>query len=210
MNNGAILYRTDTNKQVARFLADDITSYKRGHDIFKGIDVSPLGRFAALGMISGEVAVFWGENLEHKACSFQAFPLWKTTGVSTLKFDPTGSLIAVGSGGRTVSPGEEAVIPSLRFVGIWHSQSGKIESVLAGQLGPVSQLAWSPDGRYLIVAAGDATIRVWERHAVPRPKLFTAELGIYAYTITLTNAGRIVAASAGTEVRFFDIAGSES
>jgi len=45
-------------------------------------------------------------------------------------------------------------------VGIWEGRTGKFVATLRGHVGAVYRLAWSADGRMLISASKDSTLKV--------------------------------------------------
>ncbi len=214
LNNGAVLYNVREDKQLARLLTQNVTS---AHDIIASIDVPPAGRSVALGMVSGKVVVLSGGKFERATRSFVAFPVGATTGVNACKFDPTGSLIAAGAGltmedSRAISGrprDSSAAYPDgqLPSVEVWNLQNGKLEWSLADRLAPIRQFAWTQSAHSLVFAAGDGTVRIWDRAAMPRARLFTGRLGTASYTIAVMDREKTLAASAGQEVRFFTING---
>src|SRR5438874_710378 len=50
------------------------------------------------------------------------------------------------------------------------------DSVLRGHLAPITALAWTPDGRYLISGSGDATVRIWDRASGIEVRRFESHL----------------------------------
>jgi len=47
-------------------------------------------------------------------------------------------------------------------VRLWEGRTGKFVATLRGHVGAVYRLAWSADGRMLVSASKDATVKIWD------------------------------------------------
>merc|ERR1711871_703006 len=91
----------------------------------------------------------WRSDMPGKTFKGKKTLLGHKKAVSCLKFSPSGSELASGSGDCTVK--------------IWEPKSGKLLRTLDGQhkLG-VNDIAWDRTSRYLCSACDDKTIIIWD------------------------------------------------
>ncbi len=68
-----------------------------------------------------------------------------------LAFQPNGNLLAVAMGGE-----------SSKGVWIWNAENGQKVRTLGGVKEPVLDVAWSADGKWVIAAAADNTVRLYD------------------------------------------------
>jgi periodic tryptophan protein 2 len=80
--------------------------------------------------------------------NFRTFTAPSPLGWSCLAVDPSGEVVAAGSHDTDT-------------VHIWSVQTGALLDRLAGHEGPVSSLAFTPDGAALVSGSWDNTVRVW-------------------------------------------------
>lgn len=80
--------------------------------------------------------------------NFRTFTAPSRLGWSCLAVDPAGEVVAAGSHDTDT-------------IHIWSVQTGQLLDRLAGHEGPVSSLAFTPDGGSLVSGSWDNTIRVW-------------------------------------------------
>ena len=88
---------------------------------------------------------------------------WKTEdttsdAIRSVAFAPDGRLLAVGMGYADMT------------IGIWDASTGRALGRLQGQRGWTSEMKFLDDGRHLVSASGDQTLRLWdiERRALVR------------------------------------------
>jgi len=75
-----------------------------------------------------------------------------------LAFSPDSKVLACGC----ILQGRDGVKPRLGAVRLYETATGKILATLKGNPGPISPLAFSPDGRLLAAGCFDEHIRVWK------------------------------------------------
>jgi periodic tryptophan protein 2 len=80
--------------------------------------------------------------------NFRTFTAPTSLGWSCLAVDPSGEVVAAGSHDTDA-------------VHVWSVQTGALLDRLAGHEGPVSCLAFTPDGASLVSGSWDNTVRVW-------------------------------------------------
>ena len=73
-----------------------------------------------------------------------------TDGLNTLAVDPTGKRVAAGGLDRTIR--------------VWSlgDKSGALQNALIAHEDAILQLAWSPDGKYLVSSAADKEVKVFQ------------------------------------------------
>ncbi|KAF2673068.1 WD40 repeat-like protein [Microthyrium microscopicum] len=80
--------------------------------------------------------------------NFRTFTAPAKLGFSCLAVDPSGEVVAAGSHDTDT-------------IHIWSVQTGQLLDQLAGHEGPISCLAFTPDGTSLISGSWDNTVRIW-------------------------------------------------
>lgn len=106
--------------------------------------------------------------------------------VTSLAFDPKGTLLASGSNDATAR--------------IWDWKNGRTTAVLADHTGAINDLAFTPDGQQLVTAGVDGIVRLWDlsRPAAPAAKTPVPvknpndPIGIQINTLAVSGDGRWV------------------
>jgi uncharacterized protein YgiM (DUF1202 family) len=80
-----------------------------------------------------------------------------------LAFDPTGQIIASGSGDQSIR--------------LWDVETGHLQTVLKGHTAPVRTLAFSPKGDFLASGASDKTTRIWDVQTGKETASFSSVFG---------------------------------
>ena len=106
-------------------------------------------------------------------------PPHRAFGLDGAVFGPDGRLVAL--------PGDDGTIR------LWDWRAGRVVSVLAGDGGVVTAVAWNPSGDLLVSASDDGAVRVWDWRA--RRVLATLAAGSRGVdTVAFSPDGRHVAA----------------
>ena len=114
---------------------------------------SPDGRTLAVGLSGGDALLLDAQSLDVKR-TLQVFTD-PDGGILSLAFSPDGTLLAVAGG--TIS---QAVPSSDNQIRVFNVDSGFRLALLTGHASHVLDLAFSPDGAFLI-SSGDNSIRFW-------------------------------------------------
>jgi periodic tryptophan protein 2 len=125
--------------------------------------------------------------------NFRTFVAPSRLGFSCLAVDPSGEVVAAGS-------------HDTDSIFIWSVQTGQLLDQLAGHEGPISALAFTPDGQTLISGSWDNTVRVWSIFA----RTQTSEpLTMQANVLTLAvrpDSKQIAVATLDGQLSFWHIA----
>jgi WD40 repeat protein len=114
---------------------------------------SPDGRYLALSE-AGSIALLSGIT----GVELRQLQSSKRFSTYQLAFSPDGRFLAAGNSSPTKrnDPGEEALIE------IWEVASGRVREYFKGHTGPITCLAFSPDGATLASGSADMTVLLWD------------------------------------------------
>lgn len=102
------------------------------------------------------------------------------------------------SGGQAFSPnGEQLAVAGAGAVRIWDTRTGADASVLPGHVGRINSVVVSPDGKTVVTAGADLTVRAWDP-ATGREKWKTAFP--QAVDVTLVTVDAVAVEQAGIQV----------
>jgi WD40 repeat protein len=102
---------------------------------------------------------------------------------TALAFSPDGALLTSACNNTRSNPATNGMTPPVglrqdtRDVRVWDVLSGRRVHTFEGHGGPITTLAFSPDGRLLASGSNDTTILLWEVTRLPRGGQKAVELG---------------------------------
>jgi WD40 repeat protein len=157
----------------------------KGHRGVVGrVAFSPDGRHLAVSSSGGAVNLWdLGADLE-----YQSLP-GPVEALCDVALSPDGARVAAGWADHTVR--------------VWNTATLREAVALRGHTGALRALSFSPDGAWLATTSLDGTVRVWG--AADGREVFRRELR-GARGVAFSPDGRLVAASAGRQVRLWDAA----
>ncbi|MEZ5327954.1 MAG: protein kinase [Verrucomicrobiales bacterium] len=113
-------------------------------------DLSQDGQLAAHGVLSGDLGFIRIVDVKTEKEQWKAEPHRIGEWVERLKFSPDGSILAVAIGTST------------KEVQLWDVRAGRLLGELKGHTEYVKDLLFTPDGKRLISASADQSIRIWD------------------------------------------------
>lgn len=104
--------------------------------------------------------------------------------VNDLRFSPDGSVLVV-AGGQPSAQGDLRLFES----GTW-----KLKTVLRGHDDVVSSVAFRPDGKKLVTAGFDKTVRIWDMATLKSEALLEPHTD-YVYSVAYSSDGKMIASA---------------
>lgn len=126
--------------------------------------------------------------------------------INDLAIKPNSSLLAMASGGPTQDDGIDAV-------SIWDITENHQVAQLTEHAGPVTSVAFSPDGAWLASSSADQTIILWETaNYQPQKRMVVSTLAQNpVWSVAFSPDGQVLAsASEDGQVIFWDVATGQS
>lgn len=197
-----------------------VTSYVDLGDRIQDIEFSPGGEYLLISL--GEAGSFpdgsdspadssaylWDLRNRTQSQVYAGHTNWTWAA----DISPGGSLVASGSGPLSFPASLDDLDASVR---VWDAATGRQVIVLQGHTNTVDSVKFLPDGRHLLSASWDGTIRRWDletgrevqRYSIPHevdnapPRVYMIEL--------LPNGGQFVSGSQDGVIRLWDIGSGE-
>jgi WD40 repeat protein/tetratricopeptide (TPR) repeat protein len=156
---------------------------------------SPDSRLVASAGVDTSVGVWDVQTGEHLPWQPHRGP------ATSVAFSPDGRWIASGAIDLEGKPLAGPPLPDLSQatkgeIKLWEARTGREVRPLAGPVGPVRDLAFSPDGR-LLAACGDRTVRVWDTATGVQRFVLTGHRN-KTYRVAFSPDGRRLASASGS------------
>ena len=150
------LLDVDAHKLIDRFPED--TNGRFGTRSFEVVAVSPDGKHvaSATGVRPTMAVQVWNVHSGHLDCSFDTH----CTDIPALVFSPDGRWLAAGTGFRR----QQGPKPYEGVYEIWMWDTTKETKPVTfrGHKAPVQAIAFLPDGKKIVSASNDWTLRMWD------------------------------------------------
>jgi RNA polymerase sigma factor (sigma-70 family) len=155
--DGKLLVAVENNGTIhvwERATARELLSFK-GRNAF-GLTLSPDGAALAVGNGEGGVQL-WDLTTGKPLREFRA----ASRPIPAVAFSPDSKVLAAGEG-EPVGHFRAGVDSGASTVRLWDAAAGRKRLELEGHTGGVTAAAFAPDGRTLVSASHDATLRFWD------------------------------------------------
>jgi WD40 repeat protein len=156
----------------------------RGHVRPMETGISDDGKWIALW--DGEKVEVWDSSTGRRHATLDVG--W----TMSLEFSRDGTLLAT-TGGQTSPHGK-----------IWDVHAGKLRAELNGHANTIEHARFSPNGRLVVTASADNTVKVWFADSGRLITTFTGHLGMVFDALFSPDGSRILTASADGTARVFD------
>jgi eukaryotic-like serine/threonine-protein kinase len=145
----------------------------------------------------------WEEATGHESLVLRGH----TQNVMGVSFSPDGHRLATVSGGVLAVPLVAAKPGELM---IWEAKDGALVRTLRGHEGPLTTVAYSPDGRTLATSSWDRTIMLWDARDGTRRSSLSAHQDWVCHVAFDGSGQRLATAGADGAVRLWDVASGRS
>ena len=128
--------------------------------------------------------------------NFRTFLPPESVQFNSMAVDPSGEIVAAAGSGSSGAGFE---------IFVWSTQTGKVVETLTGHEGPVSGLAFSPNGDRLASCSWDGFVRTWELYGRRNGATEPFQLGSDALSVAWRPDGKELAATTlNGQIVFFD------
>jgi eukaryotic-like serine/threonine-protein kinase len=152
---------------------------------------SPDGSRLAIGEDYGQLRIW-----DLHAGNSQLLSTGTSASISTIAFSRDGELVAAGFGYLE------------GYVRLWKVPSGQLAGQLKAHTGDVTALAFTPDGRQLITASGDGTIRSFDPSDLSETRPLRSSPEGIASLVLLPDGKTLITGGQGGSVYFWDLSES--
>lgn len=153
------------------------------------VEVAKQGQVLFSASLDGTVRAF--DLIRYR--NFRTFTSPKPVQFTCLAVDPSGEIVAAGGSGEAFE------------LYTWSVQTGRLIDILPGHEGPISSIAFSPQGERIASASWDGTARIWDiygRSTSVEPFNLTSDGLAIAYR---PDATEVAVATLAGQVIFWDV-----
>lgn len=179
------IYETESWKLARTFRPRSGLAGKPGAGLAAAIAVSPDGKFVAVGLFGGAIAIY-DSSTGALLRSIDAYNELSIQNVAALAFSPDSKLLL--SAPQTKGP------PESNALRVWNVVDGSLVLSFPLTVNVARGIAWSSDDRHIASVSDDNVVRLWDLKIPATPVMIT-NLPKVAWSVAFSPDGKRLAAS---------------
>ena len=150
-----------------------------------------FGRILASGGVARKISSWQLDTKKFNRTFFYLNPYSHTGFVYSVAFSPDGTILASGSGDKTIR--------------LWGRYTGEVKRTLNGHSDAVLSVAFSPNGKILASASADKTVRLWDLKNWGQPRILSEHLGAVNTVVISPDDQTVITGSTDTTIKLWNL-----